>query len=88
MVERAKLQKLGTSTVVAFPQTFLEKLHWSCGTEVELRLKQNAIEVRAKKKLSLDDRLAMYKDALTSRTQTEVDRDRQWLRAPAVGREL
>lgn len=89
MANTATLRKLGGSTVIAIPPAFLESLHCAIGDEVELRLRQDIVEVRPiRKKLSLIERLAMYEDALQYRTQDEVVEDRKWDKAPAVGREL
>lgn len=88
MPNTATLRKLGGSAVIAIPPAFLESLKCSIGDEVELSLKAGVVEVRPKRrKLSLAQRMAMYKDALAYRTPEEVNEDRQWDRAPSVGRE-
>ena len=88
MIHTSTLRKLGDSTVIDIPQTFLESLHCTFGDEMELRLKGNRLEIRPKKqRLSLDDRLAMYRAALVHRTQEEATEDSAWDAAPAVGRE-
>lgn len=88
MIHTSTLRKLGDSTVIDIPPTFLESLHCTVGDEMELRLKGNRLEIRPKKqRLSLDDRLAMYRAALVHRTQEEATEDSAWDAAPAVGRE-
>lgn len=55
---------------------------------MELRLKVGVIEVRPKRKrLSLSQRLAMYKEVVAFRTEEEAAQDRQWDRSPALRRE-
>ncbi len=89
MANTATLRKLGGSTVIAIPPAFLESLRCAAGDEVELRLKQNMVEMRPrKKKLSLSERLTMFQNALAYRTQEEAAEDKRWDSAPAVGREL
>lgn len=84
----ATLRKLGGSTVVAIPPTFLKSLRCAVGDEVELRLRHDAVEMRPKrKKLSLNERLEMYKSSLAYRTQNEIAEDRTWDEAPAMGHE-
>ena len=89
MAITATLRKLGGSTVIAIPPAFLESLHCAVGDEVELRLKRGTVEIRPKKKkLSLDERLAMYKEALAHRMQAEIAEDKAWDSMSAEGREL
>ena len=88
MANTATLRKLGGSTVVVIPPTFLDSLHCAVGDEVELRLKQDMVEIRPqRKKLSLSERLEMYKGALAYRTQNDIEEDSAWDKAPAVGHE-
>ena len=76
MIHTATLRKLGESTVLAIPPVFLKRLHCRAGDEVELRLMGDRMEIRPKKqRLSLDDRLAMYRAALVHRTQEEASED-------------
>ena len=88
MFNTVTLRKLGGSTVVAIPPDFLDSLKCSIGDEMELRLKVGVIEVRPKRKrLSLSQRLAMYKEVVAFRTEEEAAQDRQWDRSPALRRE-
>lgn len=83
------LRKLGGSTVIALPPTFLHALNCRVGDSVELNLKEDKVELRVKrKKLSLKERLAMYEKALPLRTKEEEVEDQSWMNLKTVGREL
>lgn len=88
MVHTATLRKLGGSAFLAIPPAFLESMQCAVGDEFELRLEKDVIEIRPKRsKLSLDQRLAMYKKALQHRMESEINEDKQWDAMPASGRE-
>lgn len=89
MIHTTTLRKLGESTVLAIPPVFLKRLHCRAGDEMELCLMGDRMEIRPKRtKLSLEDRLAKYRKALSLRTPEENAADQAWNAAPAVGREV
>ncbi len=85
----ATLRKLGGSTVIAIPPVFLDALNCKVGDQLEMSLNEDRVELRVKrKKLSLKERLDMYKAALPLKTEEEKAEEAVWQNIRPVGREL
>ena len=79
------LRKVGGSIMLAVPPAFLEQLNLKAGASVSLTVAEGHMVVHPhpKPSYSLEELLAPAVDAPASEPQ-----DREWLDAPAVGREL
>ena len=82
------LRKVGGSVMLAVPPAVLDLLHLEVGSAVALtvegeRLVMNAVSPQAKSKYTLADLLKAsdYEQPLSPE-------EREWIEAPAVGREL
>lgn len=85
----ATLRKLGGSTVIAIPPVFLDALNCNVGDQLELSLNEDSVELRVKRKrLSLKERLDMYKKALPLKTEEEKAEEADWQNIRPVGREI
>jgi len=85
----ATLRKLGGSTVIAIPPVFLDALNCNVGDQLEVSLNEDRVELRVKqKRLSLKERLDMYKAALPLKTEEEKAEEAVWQNIRPVGREI
>lgn len=85
----ATLRKLGGSTVIAIPPVFLDALNCNVGDQLELSLNEDRVELRVKRKrLSLKERLDMYKNAIPLKTEEEKVEEADWQNIRSVGREI
>lgn len=85
----ATLRKLGGSTVIAIPPVFLDALNCNVGDQLELSLNEDRVELRVKqKRLSLKERLDIYKAALPLKTEEEKAEEAVWQNIRPVGREI
>lgn len=85
----ATLRKLGGSTVVALPPVYLETFGCKAGDKVEITCQPDKMEIKVqKKRLSLKERLEMYKKALPHRTREEEMEEAAWDNLKPVGKEL
>ena len=86
----ATLRKLGGSTVVAIPPAMLELLKCHSGDAVNFTFSEGCIEIRPTKKgkMSLSERLTLYRTAKALKTKEETLEDAAWLNDTAVGKEI
>lgn len=86
----ATLRKLGGSTVVALPPSLLDLLNCRQGDAVEIKFVAGKIEITSlkRKKMSLQERLKLYEQALPLRTTQDLQEDEEWLNAKPVGKEV
>lgn len=79
------LRKVGGSVMLAVPPAILEMLHLEAGNSVGLAVDGDRLVVQAKKrpKYTLEELLAQC-----DYSQPMSAEEREWLDAPAVGREL
>ena len=79
------LRKVGGSVMLAVPPAILELLHLEAGNSVGLAVDGDRLVVQAKKrpKYTLEELLAQC-----DYSQPMSAEEREWLDAPAVGREL
>ena len=79
------LRKVGGSVMLAVPPAILEMLHLEAGNSVGLAVDVCRLVVQEKKrpKYTLEELLAQC-----DYSQPMTDEEREWLDAPAVGREL
>jgi len=84
-VYTTNLRKVGGSVMLAVPPAILELLHLEAGNSVGLAVDGDRLVVQAKKrpKYTLEELLAQC-----DYSQPMTDEEREWLDAPAVGREL
>jgi len=84
-VYTTNLRKVGGSVMLAVPPAILEMLHLEAGNSVGLAVDGDRLVVQAKKrpKYTLEELLAQC-----DYSQPMTDEEREWLDAPAVGREL
>lgn len=83
------LRKLGDSTVITIPPVFLAALNCHVGDQLELSLNEDSVELRVKrKKISLKERLDLYKKALPLKTEEEKAEEADWQNIRLVGREI
>jgi antitoxin ChpS len=79
----AKLRKVGGSTMLAIPPTILDAMNLSAPRAVDLSIEHGALVVKpARARYTLDQLLSECKPSKFPKA------DREWLEAPAVGREL
>jgi len=81
----ANLRKVGGSVMVAIPPALLDVLHLSAGASVGLAVDGGRllVEPSPRPRYTLDELLAQCDPAAELTAQ-----EREWLDAPAVGREL
>jgi antitoxin ChpS len=77
------LRKVGGSVMLAVPPTLLELLHLKAGASVGITVDGGRLVVEA----SPQPRFTMA-ELLAASDYTQSPEDREWLDAPAVGREL
>jgi antitoxin ChpS len=79
------LRKVGGSVMLAVPPAVLEQLHLKVGAQVGVAVNDGRLIVEAclKPRYSLAELLAACDNA-----GPEKNEDREWLDAPAVGREI
>lgn len=84
-MHRANLRKVGGSVMLAIPPAILELLHLQAGARVGVSVDHGRliIEPEPRPRYSLEELLARC-DPTAERTEEE----REWLDAPAVGREI
>jgi len=84
-VYTTNLRKVGGSVMLAVPPAILELLHLEAGNSVGLAVDGDRLVVQAKKrpKYTLEELLAQC-----DYSQPMSAEEREWLDAPAVGREL
>jgi len=83
MTKPARLRAVGGSTVVAIPPALLTQLGLGPDASVVIRVDNGRLIVEpARKKLTLEERMALC-DPRANATADERD----WIEAPAVGRE-
>jgi antitoxin ChpS len=80
-----KLRKVGGSVMLAVPPAILDQLHLKAGEAVGLAVDGDRLvmQVRPKPKYTLDELLAA-----SDYSQPLTPEEREWIDAPAVGREL
>ena len=80
----ATLRKIGGSTCITIPKTFLERLELYAGAVVDISLDGTGLRIEPQKPVyELDDLLAAtpLKEGLT-------EEDRQWLESESEGKEI
>jgi antitoxin ChpS len=79
------LRKVGGSVMLAVPPALLDLLHLKAGAQVGMAVNEGRliVEAAAKPRYTLAELLANSDDA-----KPASDRDREWLDAHAVGREI
>lgn len=79
------LRKVGGSVMLIVPPAFLEQLHLEPGTKVGISVEHGNLVINPKLKPSytLDELLAA-----SDYNQEPSQEDREWVDAPAVGKEL
>jgi antitoxin ChpS len=83
-MQTTKLRKVGGSIMMTVPPALLEELHLTAGSVVSIEGNDQIMTVRpCRPRYTAEQLLADY-DATTPWTEEE----REWLDAPAVGREL
>ncbi len=85
MTHTTNLRKVGGSVMLAVPPALLDVLHLAAGARVGLAVDNGrlVVEPSARPRYTLDELIAQC-DAAAEFTAE----DREWLDAPAVGREL
>ncbi|CAE6855834.1 Antitoxin PemI [Paraburkholderia aspalathi] len=81
------LRKVGGSVMLAVPPALLDVLHLTAGAKVGLAVADGrlVVEPKARPRFSLDELLT---EAETSGTYPLPASEREWIDAPAVGKEL
>ena len=81
------LRKVGGSVMLAVPPALLDVLHLSPGAKVGLAVDNGrlVVEPKARPRYTLDELLA---EAEASGTYPLPPEEREWIDAPAVGKEL
>lgn len=81
----SNLRKVGGSVMLVVPPVFLDQLHLQAGATVGLAVEGDCLVVnpRPKPRYSMAELLAASDYA-----QPQAQEDREWVDAPAVGREL
>jgi antitoxin ChpS len=80
----AKLRKVGGSLMVAIPPQLAEELRVSAQSSVDISVEDGALVLRpARRRYGLADLLAQCEPG-----ELISDEDREWLGAPAIGREV
>lgn len=81
----SNLRKVGGSVMLVVPPVFLDQLHLQAGATVGLAVEGDCLVVnpRPKPRYSMAELLAA-----SDYTQPQAQQDREWVDAPAVGREL
>jgi len=79
------LRKVGGSTFLPVPPIFLHQFHLKAGEKVDLELGDDRLVIKPilKKKYTMEALLA-----ISDYSQPQSKEDREWIDAPAVGREL
>lgn len=79
------LRKVGGSIMLTVPPAFLEQLQLQVGSTVDISVKDGHLVVNPKPKLryTLAELLAV-----SDYSQEQSPEDREWVDAPAVGKEL
>jgi len=84
MQQPVTLCKVGGSTFLPVPPIFLRQLQLKAGEKVELELSDNSLLVKpVKKSYTMAELLAA-----SDYSRPQSSEDREWVDAPAVGREL
>lgn len=83
-MHRTTLRKVGGSVMLAVPPALLEQLHISVGSTVGVELDGERLIVKSTHPHYTAAELLADYDSTTPPT----DEEREWLDAPAVGREL
>jgi antitoxin ChpS len=80
-----RLRKVGGSVMLAVPPAFLDQLHLQAGATVALAVDHGCLVVDPKQRprYTLAELLA-----ISDYSQPQSAEDREWIDAPAVGREL
>lgn len=81
----SNLRKVGGSVMLVVPPVFLDQLHLQAGATVGLAVEGDCLVVnpRPKPRYSMAELLAA-----SDYSQPQAPQDREWVDAPAVGREL
>ncbi len=81
----SNLRKVGGSVMLVVPPAFLDQLHLQAGATVGLAVEGDCLVVnpRPKPRYSMAELLAA-----SDYSQPQAPQDREWVDAPAVGREL
>lgn len=81
------LRKVGGSIMLAVPPALLDQLNLVVGSEVGLSIKENQLIIKpvtkSRPKYTLDELLAA-----SDYSFEKTEEDREWLDAPAVGKEI
>lgn len=79
------LRKVGGSVMLAVPPALLDLLHLKAGAQVGVAVNEGRliVEAAAKPRYNLAELLETSEDA-----KPTLNRDREWLDAPALGKEL
>lgn len=80
------LRKVGGSVMLAVPPLLLEQLHLQVGTTVGLAVDHGCLVVKPKPRPRYT--LAQLLAASDYHAQPEEEGEREWIDAPAVGKEL
>ncbi len=85
MGQTITLRRVGGSTMLALPKTVLDILDVSANAQVDLSIEGDTVVIAKHKprRLSLEERLAMCDFSVPM-----TDEEREWLDAPAVGKEI
>lgn len=82
---QVSIRQSGGANIISLPKAILSTLNLNVGSTLDLRLKNNQIILSPiQKELTLEELLeGSPKEALAL-----TDEDREWLNAPAVGKEI
>jgi antitoxin ChpS len=89
-VHTTNLRKVGGSVMLAVPPAILDLLHLQVGATVGLQVdgERLVIQERPKPKYTLSELLAASDYSQPPTAEDRDSEDREWIDAPAVGREL
>ena len=83
-MQTTTLRKVGGSVMMTVPPAMLEELHLAAGATVSIGVEAGRLIVESRKpKYTLEELLAQC-----GGNQKLTDAEREWLDAPAVGREI
>lgn len=84
------LRKVGGSVMLAVPPAFLDQLHLQVGTTVGVTLLDGrlVIDPKPRRRYTLKELLATSDYSKSELTEEELAEEREWIDAPAIGREL
>ena len=81
---QSTLRRVGGSLMIAIPPAILDQLHLDAGSNLAVEVEQDHVVLRPQRKRYTVEELLSQCDF----TIPMSEEDREWLDAPAVGREL